>query len=529
MKYLSVCSGIEAATVAWHPLGWTPLAFSEIEPFPRKVLEHHYPDVRLEGDFTLLRGQQWIKDADILVGGTPCQAFSVAGLRNSLDDDRGNLTLEFVRLADAIDALRSVPSTIVWENVPGVLSVKDNAFGCFLGALAGEDAPLVAPGGRWSNAGFVDGPKRAIAWRILDAQYFGVAQRRRRLFVVASARTDFDPAEVLFEFEGVRRDIAPSRQTGENVAATVAARFGISRNNHEEVITQSVGEVAPTLTKEGTGVVRPGFQEDGWYVAIKNGSHWDGDQYPHPTLNQSARSSGGVGASNQEVFSQRGAYLAPVAARMVAFGEYVDDGTASTMKSRDYKDATDLVAQLIAFSRTDDGRDATHDLAPTMRVAGNAGGVLAAAMAQPVTYSIMPMNSGKDYKAREVDVAQPIMAGGPVGGNQGGDYIMQPTVYNISPGKGELKDDIHVTDAHISKTIDASASNPAMHQGGAAIVQAMAVRRLTPRECERLQGFPDDYTNIPKAADGPRYKALGNSMAVPVMAWIGKRIANALA
>jgi DNA (cytosine-5)-methyltransferase 1 len=446
MKYLSVCSGIEAATVAWHPLGWTPLAFSEIEPFPRKVLEHHYPDVRLEGDFTLLREQQWIKDADILVGGTPCQAFSVAGLRNSLDDDRGNLTLEFVRLADAIDALRSVPSTIVWENVPGVLSVKDNAFGCFLGALAGEDAPLVAPGGRWSNAGFVDGPKRAIAWRILDAQYFGVAQRRRRLFVVASARTDFDPAQVLFEFEGVRRDIAPSREQGKEVAATVAARFGISRNNHEEVVTQFVGEVAPTLTKEGTGVVRPGFQEDGWYVGVKNNSHWDGDQYPHPTLMSGAKSTGGVGYSNQELFSQRGAYLAPVAARMVAFGEYVDDGTASTMKSRDYKDATDLVTQ-------------------------------------PVTYSIMPMNSGKDYKAREVDVSQPIMAGGPVGGNQGGDYIMQST----------------------------------------------AVRRLTPRECERLQGFPDDYTAIPKAADGPRYKALGNSMAVPVMAWIGKRIANALA
>jgi len=434
MKYLSVCSGIEAATVAWHPLGWTPLAFSEIEPFPRKVLEHHYPDVRLEGDFTILREQQWIKDADILVGGTPCQAFSVAGLRNSLDDDRGNLTLEFVRLADAIDALRSVPSTIVWENVPGVLSVKDNAFGCFLGALAGEDAPLVAPGGRWSNAGFVDGPKRAIAWRILDAQYFGVAQRRRRLFVVASARTDFDPAEVLFEFEGVRRDIAPSREKGQEPSATIAVRFGISRNNHEEVVTQFVGEIAPTLTKEGTCVVRPGFQEDGWYVGVKNNSHWDGDQYPHPTLNQSARSSGGVGASNQEVFSQRGAYLAPVAARMVAFGEYVDDGTTNTMKSRDYKDATDLVAQPITqFGEIAGTLSARHD------------------------------------------------------------------------------------------------SSPCADRGQNVINQSMAVRRLTPRECERLQGFPDDYTAIPKAADGPRYKALGNSMAVPVMAWIGKRIANALA
>ena len=106
MRYLSVCSGIEAATVAWHGHGFQPLAFSEIEKFPRQVLAHHYPDVPLHGDFTVLREQDWIGDADVLVGGTPCQAFSVAGLRNSLDDDRGNLTLEFVRLADAIDDLR---------------------------------------------------------------------------------------------------------------------------------------------------------------------------------------------------------------------------------------------------------------------------------------------------------------------------------------------------------------------------------------------------------------------------------------
>jgi hypothetical protein len=145
MRYLSVCSGIEAATVAWHPLGWEPLAFSEIEPFPRAVLAHHYPGTPCYGDFTLLRDEPWIGQADLLVGGTPCQGFSVAGLRGSLDDDRSNLCLEFVRLANAIDVRRQElaldPAWVLWENVPGVLSVKDNAFGAFLGGLVGSDAP----------------------------------------------------------------------------------------------------------------------------------------------------------------------------------------------------------------------------------------------------------------------------------------------------------------------------------------------------------------------------------------------------
>jgi DNA (cytosine-5)-methyltransferase 1 len=416
MKFGSVCSGIEAASVAWHPLGWTAAWLSEIEPFPCAVLKHHYPDVPNHGDMSLLpekilSGQ--VEAPDLFCGGTPCQAFSVAGLRNSLDDARGNLSLTFVGIANAIDHVRSLrgdsPAIVFWENVPGVLNTKDNAFGCFLGALAGESEPITAPGERWSNAGCVFGPQRTVAWRVLDAQYFGVAQRRRRVFVVASARDDINPTEILFEFEGLRRDTAPSRKEG---------------------------KVTPTLSSSGTGVSRVGFNcEDEWFIEAPIvgalDTECDGNKLTHQSV------------ANGHI----------VAARMVAFGEYSIDGTASAMKARDWKDATDLVAQPIAF--------------------------------------------------------------------------------NISPGKGELKDDIHVTDAHISKTIDASASNPAMHQGGSAIVQAMAVRRLTPVECERLQGFPDGYTNIPwrKAAespDGPRYKALGNSWAVPVVAWLGQRIKDQL-
>lgn len=180
MRYLSLCSGIEAASVAWKTLGWRPVAFSEIEPFPCAVLSRYYPDVPNLGDMRGINGVAFCGRINMLVGGTPCQSFSLAGLRHGLNDARGNLALEFVRIAD-----ESQPAFVVWENVPGVLSDRGNAFGCFLGALAGEALPLVAPGGKWANAGYVYGPKRTICWRVLDAQYFGLAQRRRRVFVVA--------------------------------------------------------------------------------------------------------------------------------------------------------------------------------------------------------------------------------------------------------------------------------------------------------------------------------------------------------
>ncbi|WP_084404135.1 DNA cytosine methyltransferase [Marinobacterium litorale] len=243
MKYGSVCSGIEAASVAWEPIGWTPAWFAEIEPFPAAVLAHHWPDVDNLGDMTqisrrILLGE--VEAPDVLVGGTPCQAFSVAGMREGLADERGQLTIKFVELADAIDAVRlragNCESIIVWENVPGVLSSSDNAFGCFLGALAGDGRELQPSGKRWTNAGCVYGPQRAVAWRVLDAQYFGVAQRRRRVFVVASARADFDPAAVLFEHEGVRRDTPPSREKGQSTSH----------------------DVAPSLTASGRGVERCG-------------------------------------------------------------------------------------------------------------------------------------------------------------------------------------------------------------------------------------------------------------------------------
>ncbi|CAM5219729.1 hypothetical protein CDEF62S_00262 [Castellaniella defragrans] len=186
LLYGSVCSGIEAVSLAWQPFGLEAAWFAEIEPFPSAVLAHHYPHVPNLGNMTeivqLVRAGT-VPAPDILVGGTPCQSFSVAGARRGLNDPRGALTLAYVELANAIDQTRRqgcLPSaTLVWENVPGVLNDRSNAFGYFLGALAGESRALQPPGEKWAHAGCVSGPRRRIAWRVLDAQYFGVAQRRK--------------------------------------------------------------------------------------------------------------------------------------------------------------------------------------------------------------------------------------------------------------------------------------------------------------------------------------------------------------
>ena len=235
MRFGSVCSGIEAASVAFEPLGWKAAWFSEIEPFPCAVLAHHWPDVPNYGDMTklperILSGE--IEAPELLCGGCPCQAFSVAGNRQSLDDDRGNLTLTFIEIANGIDHVRSLrgerPCIVFYENVPGLLSTKDNAFGCFLAGLVGANAPLQsgADGNKWPTAGYVAGPQRQVAWRTLDAQHHGVPQRRRRVFVVASARDDFDPSKVFFERNGLCGDSESSIEARQSAPADSESSFG---------------------------------------------------------------------------------------------------------------------------------------------------------------------------------------------------------------------------------------------------------------------------------------------------------------
>jgi DNA (cytosine-5)-methyltransferase 1 len=414
MRYLSVCSGIEAATVAWHTLGWSPLAFSEIEPFPSEVLAHHYPSVPNVGDMTKYKEWNFEHPVDLLVGGTPCQSFSVAGLRKGLEDPRGNLALVYCGILD-----RFKPKWFVWENVPGVLSSSGGRdFGSFLGAVA--------------ELGY------GFAYRVLDAQYFGVAQRRRRVFVVGCLGDWRSAAAVLFEPHSLSGNPAPSREKGQEVAGTIAARFGISRNNHEECVT-----VTPDVAKCLITKIRLDSETETFVPCIalaentigrqpQNGGNGDGFTVGGPMYTLNATGVHGVAQPVYELHSQD--------------------------------------------SRVTELKDVCGTVSATY---GTGGGNV------PVT--IQPIIGGVDYENNAHgpdDVTGPLLKGSPTGGGR---------------------------------------PLPAV------ALANMAVRRLTPTECERLQGFPDGYTNIPwrkkdDAPDGPRYKALGNSMAVPVMHWIGKRI-----
>lgn len=470
MRYGSVCSGIEAASVAWESLGWQPAWFAEIEAFPSAVLAHHWPDVTNLGDMTGIAAAVHAGDVeapDVLVGGTPCQAFSIAGLRYGLADKRGQLSLSYVELANAIDDKRrergEEEAITVWENVPGVLSSKDNAFGCFIGALAGESCELQPAGGKWPNAGCVYGPSRIVAWRVLDAQFFGVAQRRRRVFVVASARKEFDPAEVLFEFDSLRRDTPPRREP----------------------------QTAVT-TDTGSG--------------IEGGSHWDNPANPHPTLNQ-ANNIGGIGASNQEVFSQRRAGLVS--------GAYSDISRTLLAKEND-STAEDLDTYILAYG------------------GGNTGGNIDVATACTAHGVRMDFDTETFAVHGTQDPDTNHELAHTLGRNHGQENVIITEPYTIAIRGREEGSTVEVrNDGTANALLTPNGGRAGMGVG--AVGWGMQVRRLTPVECERLQGFPDNHTLISwrgkdaaDCPDGQRYKAIGNSMAVPVMRWIGERIAEAL-
>jgi DNA (cytosine-5)-methyltransferase 1 len=268
MKYISICSGIEAASTAWHGLGWTPLAFSEIEPFPSAVLAQRYPEVPNLGDMSKFREwpEELLAECELLVGGTPCQAFSVAGLRKSLDDERGNLSLIYVQMFHHINAIRRKhgrsPAIALWENVPGVLSTKDNAFGCFISGLLGVDDTLETQDGKWPKAGFLGSETVRVGYRVLDAQYFAVAQRRRRVFLVAvpceliaSVGERACPSEILSLRESVLGNPPTRGETRQAVAggsAGCAAGGGEPYHLDRAMFNQGVNaQYEPQITDDG--------------------------------------------------------------------------------------------------------------------------------------------------------------------------------------------------------------------------------------------------------------------------------------
>jgi len=397
IKYGSICSGIEAASVAWEPLGWQPSFFAEIDKFPSAVLAHRFPDVPNAGDFTKIQKGDYDR-IDLLVGGTPCQDFSVAGKRAGFDGSRGGLTFAYVDLVRCL-----CPRWIVWENVPGVLSGDcRRGFFRFLQAL--------------SDCGYV------CCWRVLDAQYVrvdglerAVPQRRRRVFVVGYLGDWRPPAAVLFEPESVRGDSPPSRKAGKGIARDVAnslassgcrsgARTGDTGGQDNVVLQPWPAECASTLN-----------------------AHY-GDKW---------------GLEDQ----------------------HVNEGS--------------LLHVPFAFSCKDNGSDAAS-ITPTLR----------------------GMNNDRSHQ------------------NGGGQAAV--AMHETGQGFWQAGD--------VSGTLRAEGENRPSRPSNV-IRYSTTVRRLTPRECERLQGFPDDWTRIPwrgkepeNCPDGPRYKAVGNSMAGNCMRWIGERI-----
>ncbi len=395
MNYLSVCSGVEAATVAWHDLGWNPVAFSEIEKFPSEVLAHHYPGVPNLGDMSNYK--EWNfgeKTIDLLVGGTPCQSFSVAGLRKGLEDPRGNLALIYVGILNKFK-----PKWFIWENVPGVLSSsKGRDFGSFLGAVG--------------ELGY------GFSYRVLDAQNFGVPQRRRRVFVVGHLGDWRPAAEVLFEPESLSRHIEESRKKRKDTPKDT--RIGAK--------TSSTRKMIPTTAHCLQTTSNDYSRADGF------------NMIPEKT---------------------------------------------DTLMARDYKGLS---------------VDDIHN--------------------NPIAYSIREDGQKNNMSVTELDVSNCLSSHQPsIMSHHAQTFVMDKAVAHTfkircgcdGGGKGYLGQD--------EKTYTLS-TNQDQH-----LFNNMAVRKLTPIECERLQGFPDGYTNIKEnCPDGPRYKAMGNSMAVPVMKWIGERI-----
>ena len=461
MKFLSVCSGIEAASVAWNPLGWKAVAFSEIEPFPCAVLKHHYPDTPNWGDMTKFK--EWPDvSIDLLCGGTPCQSFSVAGLRKGMDDPRGNLMLTFGAIA-----AKYRPKWLVWENVPGVLSSNGGRdFGSFLGMLG--------------QLGY------GFAYRVLDAQYFGVAQRRRRVFVVGCLGDWHSAAAVLFERHSLQGHPAPSRKTGQEIAGTFGAR---------------------TTAGGGFG---GDFETTGGLRAVE-------------TLCVA------TGQAGAEIGAEIGADMAPT----LNCNHEAPYALYATSQYGEVAGA--LTARHDSSPCADRGQNIVVSALCKASFSGGAGGRPEGAAVPPVQSTTQRAGLLREALSAVQEVGRPA-------GRQG------QSVLRGSEGRGSEESEV-VPSAGMQCEVsrerllheactagearDSRKGTTEQERSGKGWVgeTPLAVRRLTVEECEFLQGCPRGYTAIPwrkkpanECPDGPRYRALGNSWAIPVVRWIGERI-----
>ena len=467
MRYASVCSGVEAASLAWMPLGWEPVWFSEIEPFPCEVLKQRFPGVQNLGDMTKIDGEKYAGTVDLLVGGTPCQGFSVAGKQGGLGDPRSALCLAYCRL---LGTMR--PRWFVWENVPGVFSTNGGEdFKAFLCAI--------------DEIGY------SVAWRVLDAQYVrvdgyprAVPQRRRRVFVVGYLGEWQYPAEVLFEPGCLHRDTPPRREAGTGIARSVTASTGGASGKEQQ------------HTFVGAG---------------------------GKPLNAICMAHGQSNAEISEAVSPALTcdHEAPIAfdwAASPAQGLSVGiDYCHTLMANRNGEPA------VCYENHAQDSRIKEIDCSPVLSAkAGTGGGNT------PLVRECFPINSmiiGKEVKEGDRQTTGI--------GNAGDPYPTIGTLHHHAVAIAENVIGRQVENGgngigaqeELAYTLNAS--------GVMGVANNYAVRRLTPRECERLMGFPDDWTRIPwrgkpaeECPDSPRYKACGNSMCVNVMRWIGMRIEN---
>ncbi len=460
-----VCTGIGGFDLAAERCGYRLLWGCEIDAACRKVLEFRFPQLPIFKN--MLSDELLAADSpDVLAGGTPCQGFSLAGLRKGLADDRSNLALRFIQLAD-----RHQPTVVLWENVDGVINMPDNAFGCFLAGLVGADAPLLPPeesGGRWTNAGVAAGPVRTAAWRVLDSQYFGVAQRRNRVFVVASPRADL-PFQILFEPEGLRRHSPPSREARED-------------------ITGPLGSSSP-----GGGVRTTDLDGSGAFIAY-GGNNTQGPIEVATAL----RAKGGTGHGDFESET----FVATVGTLGCNAGPNSND--AGNFSCNQGVDAGHILPVLCGALKAE-GFDGMPD--------GTGRGM-------PIIPIAYRTNAAGQVDAQGDKAAALTSSTDPCS-----QIIVGPAVAFTERTRAEGRT------FECQKELAYALTNPGAggRSHSRSIFQGYAVRRLTPIECERLQGFPDLWTFVLNGknkpmADGSRYRQLGNAVTIPVVQWLLKRI-----